>query len=132
VEEEADVDVNGDGDGEGWMEVGKVGKGGKRRVVVTRTVRVYALSCFRLMGFYADYLPFSFIFFYFFVVQIKTTESPISKLFGGKFRSTLRAPGQKDSSIIEDWRSLRVDIQVNSYWPSCLITTDADATFSPL
>ncbi|KAG7089705.1 hypothetical protein E1B28_011360 [Marasmius oreades] len=45
---------------------------------------------------------------------IKSAESPISRLFGGKFRSTLRSPGQKDSVVIEDWRSLRVDIQADS------------------
>lgn len=42
---------------------------------------------------------------------IKTTESPITRIFGGKFRSTLKAPQQKDSVIVEDWRSLRLDIQ---------------------
>ncbi|EDR03249.1 uncharacterized protein LACBIDRAFT_307470 [Laccaria bicolor S238N-H82] len=42
---------------------------------------------------------------------IKATESPITRIFGGKFRSTLRAPRQKDSVIVEDWRSLRLDIQ---------------------
>ncbi|KAK7051081.1 hypothetical protein VNI00_005193 [Paramarasmius palmivorus] len=45
---------------------------------------------------------------------IKTVDSPISKIFGGKFRSTLRAPAQRDSVMIEDWRSLRVDIQAES------------------
>ena len=44
--------------------------------------------------------------------QFKATESPITRIFGGKFRSTLRAPRQKDSVIVEDWRSLRLDIQV--------------------
>ncbi|KAJ7114670.1 hypothetical protein C8R43DRAFT_902953 [Mycena crocata] len=42
---------------------------------------------------------------------IKSAESPITRIFGGKFRSTLRAPGTKDSVIVEDWRSLRLDIQ---------------------
>ncbi|KIM48550.1 hypothetical protein M413DRAFT_437769 [Hebeloma cylindrosporum] len=42
---------------------------------------------------------------------IKGTESPITRIFGGKFRSTLRAPGQKDSVLVEDWRALRLDIQ---------------------
>ncbi|KDR74886.1 hypothetical protein GALMADRAFT_227234 [Galerina marginata CBS 339.88] len=42
---------------------------------------------------------------------IKATESPITRIFGGKFRSTLRAPGQKDSVVVEDWRSLRLNIQ---------------------
>ncbi|KAI5985420.1 hypothetical protein EDC04DRAFT_2590262 [Pisolithus marmoratus] len=41
----------------------------------------------------------------------KTIESPITKIFGGKFRSTLRVPHQKDSIMFEDWRSLRLDIQ---------------------
>ena len=45
-------------------------------------------------------------------MQIKGTESPITRIFGGKFRSTLRAPGQKDSVLVEDWRALRLDIQV--------------------
>lgn len=39
-------------------------------------------------------------------------DSPITRIFGGKFRSTLRVPHQKDSVIEEDWRSLRLDIQV--------------------
>ncbi|KAI0797517.1 hypothetical protein C8Q75DRAFT_738539 [Abortiporus biennis] len=42
---------------------------------------------------------------------IKSAESPITRIFGGKFRSTLRAPHQRDSVTIEDWRSLRLDIQ---------------------
>ncbi|KAH9950226.1 hypothetical protein B0H21DRAFT_686903 [Amylocystis lapponica] len=42
---------------------------------------------------------------------IKSTDSPITRMFGGKFRSTLQAPHQKDSVLIEDWRSLRLDIQ---------------------
>ncbi|EPQ57809.1 cysteine proteinase [Gloeophyllum trabeum ATCC 11539] len=42
---------------------------------------------------------------------IRTTESPITRIFGGKFRSTLRAPQQRDSVIVEDWRSIRLDIQ---------------------
>ena len=46
--------------------------------------------------------------------QIRALESPITRIFEGKFRSTLRAPGQKDSVIIEDWRALRLDIQVMS------------------
>ncbi|KAF8548451.1 cysteine proteinase [Imleria badia] len=41
----------------------------------------------------------------------KSTESPITRMFGGKFRSTLRVPHQKDSVLVEDWRSLRLDIQ---------------------
>ncbi|KAI0080532.1 cysteine proteinase [Panus rudis PR-1116 ss-1] len=41
---------------------------------------------------------------------IKSVDSPITRIFGGKFRSTLRAPHQKDSVTIEDWRALRLDI----------------------
>ncbi|KZT09678.1 cysteine proteinase [Laetiporus sulphureus 93-53] len=43
--------------------------------------------------------------------MVKSTESPITRIFGGKFRTTLRAPHQKDSATVEDWRSLRLDIQ---------------------
>ncbi|KAF8625752.1 hypothetical protein AX17_006778 [Amanita inopinata Kibby_2008] len=43
---------------------------------------------------------------------IKATESPISRIFGGKFRTTLRVPyTKKDSVIVEDWMSIRLDIQ---------------------
>jgi len=41
----------------------------------------------------------------------KITESPITRIFGGSFRSTLRVPSQKDSAVIETWRSLQLDIQ---------------------
>ncbi|KAG1756886.1 uncharacterized protein EDB91DRAFT_1094988 [Suillus paluster] len=41
----------------------------------------------------------------------KTADSPMTRIFGGKFRSTLRVPHQKDSVVVEDWRSLRLDIQ---------------------
>ncbi|KAF9242005.1 hypothetical protein BU15DRAFT_44303 [Melanogaster broomeanus] len=41
----------------------------------------------------------------------KSTESPVTRMFGGKFRSTLRVPHQKDSVLVEDWRSLQLDIQ---------------------
>lgn len=46
------------------------------------------------------------------VRQVRATESPITRIFGGKFRSTLKVPHQKDSVLIEDWRSLPLDIQV--------------------
>ena len=42
------------------------------------------------------------------------------RIFGGKFRSTVRAPNQPDSVTIEDWRSLQLDIQVrfpSSHFP---------------
>lgn len=48
----------------------------------------------------------------------KSTESPITRIFGGKFRSTLRAPHQKDSVMVEDWRALQLDIQVRNH---CLV-----------
>ncbi|KZP21259.1 hypothetical protein FIBSPDRAFT_860708 [Athelia psychrophila] len=35
---------------------------------------------------------------------IKTAGSPITRMFGGKFRSTLCAQQQKDSSIVEGWQ----------------------------
>ena len=34
------------------------------------------------------------------------------RMFGGKFHSIVRAPNQPDTVIIEDWRSLQLDIQV--------------------
>jgi len=45
---------------------------------------------------------------------VKSVESPITRIFGGKFRSTLRAPHQRDSVVVEDWRSLQLDIQPDS------------------
>ncbi|KAF8494143.1 hypothetical protein F5888DRAFT_1926325 [Russula emetica] len=41
-------------------------------------------------------------------------ESPITRIFGGKFRSPVRAPNQPDLDPIEDWRSLHLDIQHDS------------------
>ncbi|KAI0345391.1 cysteine proteinase [Trametopsis cervina] len=41
----------------------------------------------------------------------KGAESPITRIFGGKFRSILKAPHQRDSIAVEEWRSLRLDIQ---------------------
>ncbi|KAI0050880.1 cysteine proteinase [Auriscalpium vulgare] len=45
---------------------------------------------------------------------VKSTDSPITRIFGGKFRSTVRAREQRDSVVIEDWRSLQLDIQRDS------------------
>jgi len=42
---------------------------------------------------------------------IKATESPITRIFSGRFRTTIRAPGQKDSATVDDWNLLRLDIQ---------------------
>lgn len=37
--------------------------------------------------------------------------------FGGKFRTTLKVPyAKKDSVVVEDWRSVRLDIQVRFCW----------------
>ena len=80
--------------GDGWLEVGK-----RNRAANTRSV-----SIDMSIGFHcADYRDLD---------QTKSTESPITKIFGGKFRSTLKAPHQRDSVTLEDWRSLRLDIQV--------------------
>ncbi|GAA5992661.1 hypothetical protein JCM10908_002712 [Rhodotorula pacifica] len=40
-----------------------------------------------------------------------TKESPITRIFGGKLRSVLRCPGQKDSVTIEPFQRLQLDIQ---------------------
>ena len=40
--------------------------------------------------------------------------SLISRIFGGRSRSTIRLPNQSDTVTIEEWRSLRLDIQVLS------------------
>jgi len=42
---------------------------------------------------------------------MKATESPITRIFSGRFRTTVRAPGQKDSATVDDWNLLRLDIQ---------------------
>jgi ubiquitin carboxyl-terminal hydrolase 10 len=92
-------------DGDGWLEVGK-----RNRTVVTRTVSPEFECACQVHSF----IPFFFFLFWvgLGLGQIKATESPITRIFGGKFRTTLRRPGQKDSVTIEDWRSLRLDIQV--------------------
>lgn len=46
-----------------------------------------------------------------------TTESPITKIFGGKLRSELRVPGMKHSVTLEPYQPLQLDIgapQVNN------------------
>ena len=40
-----------------------------------------------------------------------TTESPITKIFGGKLRSELRVPGLKPSVTLEPYQPLQLDIQ---------------------
>jgi hypothetical protein len=54
----------------------------------------------------------------------ESVESPLMRIFGGKFRSTLRAPNQPDAVIIEDWRPLQLDIQVR--FPSHSATRPGD------
>ena len=39
-----------------------------------------------------------------------TTESPITKIFGGKLRSELRVPGMKNSVTLEPYQPLQLDI----------------------
>ncbi|GAA5946681.1 hypothetical protein JCM3775_003131 [Rhodotorula graminis] len=41
----------------------------------------------------------------------ETKESPLGRIFGGKLRSVLRCPGQKDSVTIEPFQRLQLDIQ---------------------
>ena len=41
---------------------------------------------------------------------VTTTESPITKIFGGKLRSVLRVPGMKDSVTLEPYQPLQLDI----------------------
>ncbi|KAH9998207.1 hypothetical protein BJV77DRAFT_1064759 [Russula vinacea] len=41
-------------------------------------------------------------------------ESPISRIFGGRSRSTVREPSQPDTVAIEAWRSLKLYIQPDS------------------
>ena len=85
---------------DGWLEVGK-----RNRTVVTRTVGIGI--CVHTWVVDLTFLGQR--------KQVKNAESPISRIFGGKYRSTLRAQGQKDSVIVEDWRALRLDIQVCEY-----------------
>ncbi|KAI9188694.1 hypothetical protein H9P43_000115 [Blastocladiella emersonii ATCC 22665] len=42
--------------------------------------------------------------------SVQATESPITRLFSGRIRSTLCVPGQKDSVTIEPFQSLQLDI----------------------
>jgi len=72
-----------------------------------------------LLGRYVFIEKFFSVFSHFIGWQIKGADSPITRIFGGKFRSTLRAPQQKDSVIVEDWRALRLDIQVR--FCSCVV-----------
>jgi hypothetical protein len=44
--------------------------------------------------------------------QTEGHESPISKIFGGKMRSSLKYQGGKLSATVEPFQSLQLDIQV--------------------
>ena len=44
--------------------------------------------------------------------QANIPESPISRIFGGKSCSVVRATNQLDTVTVENWRSLQLDIQV--------------------
>nr|ODN87589.1 hypothetical protein L203_03368 [Cryptococcus depauperatus CBS 7841] len=48
------------------------------------------------------------------VRMAETRESAISRLFGGRLRSILHTPGQKDSVTIEPYQPLQLDIQHSS------------------
>ncbi|KAF8462482.1 hypothetical protein DFH94DRAFT_640676, partial [Russula ochroleuca] len=41
-------------------------------------------------------------------------ESPLMRIFRGKFRSTVRAPKQPDTVSVEDWQLLQLDIEHDS------------------
>jgi hypothetical protein len=49
-------------------------------------------------------------------MDMDTIKSPISRIFDGKFRMTVRMPvpvtGQNDTVKVESWRTLQLDIQV--------------------
>ncbi|KAH9972228.1 hypothetical protein BJV77DRAFT_1154981 [Russula vinacea] len=47
-------------------------------------------------------------------LKVESVESPLTRIFSGKFRSTVRAPNQPDTVTIEDWQSLQLDIQHDS------------------
>ncbi|KAN0103984.1 hypothetical protein V8E52_011437 [Russula decolorans] len=44
----------------------------------------------------------------------RSVESPLMRIFGGRFRSTVCAPNQPDNVTTEDWQSLQLDIQHDS------------------
>ena len=68
----------------------------KRDLTVRQLFDLYVLSSAVLMHGYEQ----------------ESVESPLMRIFGGKFRSTLRAPNQPDTVTIEDWLPLHLDIQV--------------------
>lgn len=51
----------------------------------------------------------------------ETQDSALTRIFGGKQRSVLRAPGQKDSAIVEPFLTLGLDVQVGHSIFRCII-----------
>jgi ubiquitin carboxyl-terminal hydrolase 10 len=45
------------------------------------------------------------------IAQVQSVETPISRMFGGRGRSTIRRPAVSDSVTIESWRHLGLSIQ---------------------
>ena len=45
--------------------------------------------------------------------QADLVESPITRIFRGKFRSLVRTSNKPDVVTVEDWRSLHLDILVS-------------------
>lgn len=98
-----------DADRDGWLEVGK-----RNWMVVTCTVcePFYGSHC----PIFPSFHPCIFLFFHLFLLAIYTDKRyriPNNPDIGGKFCSTLHTPGQKDLVLVEDWNSLRLDIQVS-------------------
>ena len=67
--------------------------------------------------------------------QAESIESPLTRIFNGSFRSTVRAPNQPDTFTIENWRSLQLDIQVcllffshYAHWHEYTLMTNIDST----
>lgn len=90
---------------EGWEEVGSKG-----RTATTRTVSRFILPRIGIvLAHVTDDIAAS-------RNRSQTgdmKESPITKIFGGKSRSVLRCPGQKDSVTIEPFQRLQLDIQAS-------------------
>ena len=52
--------------------------------------------------------------------QANFVESPVTRVFGGKSRLAVRAPDRPDTIMVEDWRSLKLNISVRFRFPSFL------------
>jgi ubiquitin carboxyl-terminal hydrolase 10 len=69
--------------------------------------------------------------------QAKFVESPITRIFGGKSRLTVRAPNRPDAVTVEDWQSLQLNIQVSfpsflplPSWPTSQLLSQPDSVLS--